>query len=121
MLLENKYYEIENIETTTSGGIFHIKLIKECDVYNGHFPGNPVCPGVCNIETVKECAIHLTNKNLSINTIQKCRFTAVATPYECPEMDVIINIQPSDNGFTVTAKIKGQEKTYMEFKGFMTV
>lgn len=121
MLLENKYYQIYNIENTTSGGIFHIRLIRDCDVYKGHFPGNPICPGVCNIETIKECAMHLANKNLYISTIQKCRLTAVATPHECPEMDIIINIQSSDNGFTVTAKIKDQVKTYMEFKGFMTV
>lgn len=77
--------------------------------------------GSCNIETIKECAMHLANKNLYISTIQKCRLTAVATPHECQEMDIIINIQSSDNGFTVTAKIKDLVKTYMEFKGFMTV
>lgn len=119
MLLENKYYNTENVETTASGAVFHIRLIRDCNVYDGHFPGNPVCPGACSIETVRECASHLAGADLRISEIRKCRLTAVATPDGCSEQDVVIDMLPSADGFVVTARMKDRERTYMEFKGTM--
>lgn len=106
MLLEDKYYEVTDGKTDGPNGIFRIQLLPDSDVYRGHFPGNPVCPGVCNIEMIKECT---------------ARLTAIASPSVCPELDIRINAQPSDEGFSVSAKISDAEKVYMEYKGEMRV
>jgi len=98
-----------------------MSILPGCDIYRGHFPGNPVCPGVCNIGVIKECAMLLTNKKLFISTIKQCRLTAVASPSICPEVDITISVLPDNNVFTVTAKITVADKVYMEFKGEMTV
>ncbi|MCC8132605.1 MAG: beta-hydroxyacyl-ACP dehydratase [Tannerellaceae bacterium] len=121
MLLENKYYKI--LRTTTDGpaATYHIALLPGCDVYRGHFPGNPVSPGVCNIQTIRECASLLTGKKLFISTIKQCRLTAVASPAICPEITIQISATPTDNGFNITAKITGTEKIYMQYKGEMTL
>ena len=96
MLLEDKYYKVTDGKTDGPNGIFRIQLLPDSDVYRGHFPGNPVCPGVCNIEMIKECTARLT-------------------------LDIRINAQPSDEGFSVSAKISDAEKVYMEYKGEMRV
>ena len=121
MLLENKYYKIINTKVDGLSAVSRIVLLPACDVYRGHFPGNPVCPGVCNIETIKECAILLAGRKLQISTIRQCRLTAVASPALCPEVDVTVSLLPTDRGFTVTAKIADAERTYMEYKGDMIV
>lgn len=121
MLLENKYYQIKSIQGNETDAVFHIAILPDCDVYRGHFPGDPVCPGVCNIETVKECAMHLTHQKMQISTIKQCRLTAIASPTVCSEMDVAIHLSPTDNGYTVTAKITDTEKVYMEYKGEMNL
>lgn len=121
MLLENKYYQIMEMKTDREEGTFRLRLLPDCDVYQGHFPGHPVCPGVCHIETIKECAMRLTGKRLSITTIKQCRFLSIATPSVCPEVDVTINTCPIENGFKVTARINDAKRTYVEFKGIMTV
>lgn len=121
MLLENKYYKITAKSDKGSSTVFHIALLPDCAVYRGHFPGNPVCPGVCNIETIKECVMTLTGRQLSISTIKLCRLTAVASPITCPELDITINISSIDKGFNVMAKITDTEKTYMEYIGDMVI
>lgn len=119
MLLENKYYRILNMKANGMSAVFHIAILPDCDVYRGHFPGKPVCPGVCNIETIKECTMLLTGKRLQISTIKQCRLTAIASPAICPEVDVRINILPTDKGFSVTATITDAERVYVEYKGDM--
>lgn len=121
MLLENNYYRIIDRHSDGMSAVYRIAFLPGCDVYRGHFPGRPVCPGVCNIGMIKECAMMLTGKRLWISTIKQCRLTAVATPAVCPEVNVAVSVSPTDGGFTVTATITDTERTYMEYKGDMIV
>ena len=45
MLLGN-YYRVDSIRKEDGESIFDISLVPECPVYDGHFPGDPVSPGV---------------------------------------------------------------------------
>lgn len=119
MLLRDNYYKIAGRNTTGRETTFRIVLLPDCDVYRGHFPGNPVCPGVCNVQVIKECAALLAGKPLSIGAIRQCRFTAVATPGQCPWLDVTLDIEPSAGGYAVNARIADGRATYLDFKGEM--
>ena len=50
------YYHILSSDITSNGGMFRVALNADCEVYQGHFPGEPISPGVCNIQMIKECA-----------------------------------------------------------------
>lgn len=121
MLLKNNYYQIIHTRQEGLQAVFHLSLLSDCPIYKGHFPVEPVSPGVCNIETIKECAMSLSGKRLMISTIKLCRLTALASPSICPEVDVIIHLSPIERGFIVTAKISDNNHTYMEYKGEMSV
>lgn len=121
MNLENNYYALIGMCIDGTSGVFHIALRPDCEVYRGHFPGNPVCPGVCNIQTIKECAERLVGCRLHIGSIRRCRLTAVATPATCPKLSVKISLQPTENGYAVTATVCDARCTYMDYKGEMTV
>ena len=97
MLLENKYYEIKNIETTTSENIFHIRLIQDCDVYNGHFPGNPIMPGVLIVESLAQTgAVAILSleenkgKNALFGGIDKMKFKKQVVPGDKLKLEVKI-------------------------------
>lgn len=121
MLLENRYFEITDARTILrKEAVFRVRLLPDCDVYRGHFPGRPVCPGVCNIEMIKECAMLLSGRELSIGTIRQCRFTAVASPSISPELDVAVSLLPAGDDYVVSARISDKERTYVEYKGNMT-
>lgn len=118
MLLENKFYRVLSEER--GEGLcakYRVAILPECNVYDGHFPGDPVCPGVCNIETIKECAILLCGEQLRYSTIKQCRLTALATPTVCPEVDVQVNLSPSGEGYALQATIADDRQTYMILKG----
>lgn len=117
MLLENKFFKVLSSERTDDmNATYHVAVLPDCEVYNGHFPGEPVCPGVCNIETIKECACLLTGKNLRYSAIKQCRLTAVATPEVCPEVDVKIALAEAGDAFSLVASIADAKQTYMILK-----
>lgn len=104
-------------------GVYLVSLLPQADVYRGHFPQKPVCPGVCNIEVIRECAEMLTGQDLALTTISRCRLTAVATPQICPLVDVTVNVARKEgtDTYNVVAKIADFETTYLEFKGDLVI
>lgn len=119
MLLRGHYYKIDGWSTEEGETTFRVDLLPDCDVYRGHFPGKPVCPGVCNVQMLKECAEVLTGRRLAITAIRQCRFTAVATPALCPWLDISLRTEPCGEGYAVTARIAAGSTTYLDFKGEM--
>jgi len=120
MLLKDKFFEVLHEEKITSNdAVYLCELKSDCTVYNGHFPGKPVSPGVCNIEMIRECAELLTGRDLKINTIKQCRLTAVASPAVCPKVDVKVNVAAIEGtqSYNVVATIADAERSYMELKG----
>ena len=41
-----------------------IELNKDHDIFKGHFPGNPVMPGVCMLQIIKELTEKAVDKSL---------------------------------------------------------
>lgn len=95
MLIEN-YYTVIHSHCEGDTALFRLALCPDCKVYEGHFPGQPVCPGVCNIQMIKECLEILLGKHLLISEIQQCRLTVLVTPSEYPLVEVRINILTID-------------------------
>lgn len=117
MFLENRFYSVIEEGRALHEAVFVVSILPDCNVYEGHFPGNPVCPGVCNIQTIKECAESLVGKELTIKTIKQCRLTAVATPQVCPELTVTVKEEKKEGGYLITANIRDDKQGYMELKG----
>lgn len=116
MLLKDKYFKIADCEREANAARFHVILLSDCDVYRGHFPGNPVSPGVCNIEMVKECFATLLATEPKILTIDRCRLTAVASPAVSPELDIEMSWTEAGGQYQLMATIKDDKQQYMDMK-----
>jgi len=72
-------------------------------VYDGHFPGNPITPGVLTLAIVRECAEEFIGHNLKYTYIKNCRFVAMIRP--CERLTLNIDISTTEFGHTVRANI----------------
>lgn len=122
MKFEDYYYKVYSMHTDWAYSMTeHIAFLPRCDIFGGHFPGRPVCPGACNIQLIKDVAQRLTGRRLLVSAIRQCRFTALLTPDTCPEVDVQVDITArTESGYSITARISDGRQTYVEFKGDMT-
>ena len=66
-----------------------LKLDKDHRIFDGHFPGHPVLPGVCVIQMVKELTEKALEKNLVLSVASNVKFMAVINP----EKNDIINFK----------------------------
>ena len=132
------YYHILSSEITADAGVFRVALNADCEVYQGHFPGEPVCPGVCNIQMIKECAemllqggalsrphqereLNATAPSILLSHIKQCRLTTLVTPQQHPEVEVRVAIlSHSEDTITFRGTIGKAEEVYMELKGELT-
>ena len=90
--------------------------------YRGAVPGGPGWPGVCQVGMGRQCGGRLAGRPLLIRRIASCRFLAVATPGDCPELDLSVVLQPAGEGaWTLMARLYDEGHTYMELKGELGV
>ena len=65
MLLEN-FYKIIHIKEREDGKqAIEIELNPGHVLYQGHFPGQPVVPGVCTLQIIKESAEQIANSSFN--------------------------------------------------------
>lgn len=79
MLIE-ELYSVENFVKDDSAVNATIKIYKEHDIFKGHFPGNPVMPGVCMIQIIKELTEKATGKQLFLSVSSNIKFMAIINP-----------------------------------------
>jgi len=113
MKLVEDFYDIKDRRDEETQTVFRVALRPDCKVYEGHFPGAPVAPGVCNIQMILECAEQVAGHPLMLNYISQCRMTKLITPAECPELDVCIQLE----GENLVAGIMNGEEVYLTMKG----
>jgi len=120
MMLKESYFIIAEKTRNENEIRFQIELSALHEVYKGHFPGMPVCPGVCNMEMIKECVEEETSHKLILTDLSQCKFSAVIKPEENPLLLINMNIEKTEgNSFKTKAKITDLEnsKVFVEFKG----
>jgi 3-hydroxyacyl-[acyl-carrier-protein] dehydratase len=119
--LLNEYYSIDSRTVEGDDTLFGITLLPDYCAYEGHFPGNPVSPGVCNIQMIKECAVLLTGKQLFLGTISQCKWSAVMSPQTTPHLQLRMHVNQTEGSYKVNASIYDSATIYIEFKGEMTL
>ena len=120
-MLIKDYYTIENVLKQENGAVrFDINLNADCPVYEGHFPEEPVSPGVCNIQMIKECAEQVAGKSLLLNNLQQCRLTTLVTPIQHPQVEVTILLEEKGDAYKLKATIGKGEDVYLDLKAELT-
>lgn len=96
------FYTLNSFEKDENG-VFsaRISLNKEHDIFKGHFPGNPVTPGVCMMQIVKELTEEFTGKTLFLKSASNVKFMAIINPFETPDLDLQLNITETEEEIKV--------------------
>lgn len=120
-MLIKDYYTIESVSKQDDGTtLFQISLRPDCVVYEGHFPGEPVSPGVCNIQMIKECAEQVSGKPLLLNNLQQCKLTTLVTPVQHPQVEVMIRLEEKGDAYKLKATLGKGEDIYLDLKAELT-
>lgn len=103
MTQNHTLYEILN---TDENG-FLLRMLEGHPVYEGHFPGNPITPGVLSIQMVRECLSCYFGRNLQFTTIKNCRLVAMIRPGDKLRLSFLTEFL--DDTFKVKATLSGAD------------
>lgn len=86
MLLKD-FYKLQSLDKTGSNVYTAgITINAGHEVFKGHFPGNPVTPGVCMIQIIKELAQEITGSSLQMKSASNVKFLAIINPEQTPDL-----------------------------------
>jgi 3-hydroxyacyl-[acyl-carrier-protein] dehydratase len=92
MLLKD-FYKVEKLEKTGEGKYTAVVFLnKEHDIFKGHFPGNPVTPGVCMMQIIKELTQEILGSSLTMTSSSNVKFMALINPEKNPTLKLDIEI-----------------------------
>ncbi|MGM0409041.1 MAG: 3-hydroxyacyl-ACP dehydratase [Bacteroidota bacterium] len=119
MLLKD-FYTIKEIEPSDKENIKAvIELNKNHKIYKGHFPGNPVVPGVCLTLLIKEVLENIEAKELRLVYADNIKFLAVVNPEinNILQIDLKIKHDDEQNIIKVNSVTHYNDKVFYKFKG----
>ncbi|MCC9017839.1 3-hydroxyacyl-ACP dehydratase [Flavobacterium lipolyticum] len=92
MVLKDFYKVLSEEKTGDSKYTISILINEKHDVFKGHFPGNPIMPGVCMIQIIKELTESITKSTLIMQTLSNVKFMALINPEVNPELRLELDI-----------------------------
>lgn len=96
MILKDKFYSIKSISENDGMLDSEIHINPTHEIFSGHFPGNPVTPGVVQIEIIKELLSFHFNRPLRLKYLDNCKFLAILNPNANLSVSVKLKFLPSD-------------------------
>ena len=109
MLLKD-FYTVEKQENVAEGkynAIVHLN--KQHDIFKGHFPGNPVTPGVCMMQIIKELSQEIVGSSLFMISSSNVKFMALINP----EVNPVLRLELEISG-DLNTEIKVKNTTFFE-------
>jgi 3-hydroxyacyl-[acyl-carrier-protein] dehydratase len=92
MVLKDFYNVLSEEKISDSKYNITILVNEKHEVFKGHFPGNPIMPGVCMIQIIKELTEKITQETLMIQTLANVKFMALINPETNPELRLELDI-----------------------------
>jgi len=98
MKLKDDFFKVTDSCQTATGADYTIALNPEHFIYRAHFPGNPITPGVCIIQIVKELSKEILNCELFLEKLNNVKFLNIINPLENKEVTFSVSIASNEDG-----------------------
>ena len=115
MILKDNFYTINELEFVENKIQASIKIDSNHSIFEGHFPNNPITPGVVEMEIVKEIVSEGIQKTLKMSKMSNCKFLAILNPLTSSEVNVKIDVLEHENKrIRISAQILDQQTVYLK-------
>jgi len=93
-----------------------ITLIPACVIYQAHFPGRPITPGVCIIGIITELLEMHLGRTLLLKEVKNLKFIDVVEPGKTPAITVTFDrIEDTDDGLKVRGTLTDGDHVYTKY------
>lgn len=107
MKLQDNLYTILSQQEAGGLATFQLLIHPEWPIYQAHFPGHPITPGVCIVQMIQELLGRALNRNVTLRKAKNIKYLAIISPEEVSDLTVSftkIDEQP-DGSLKVQAQV----------------
>lgn len=117
MILKDDFYSIIQLTDADNTVQATLQLNPAHRIFEGHFPGQPVVPGVCMIQMVKELLEMASGKTLMLNQADSIKFLSVINPVDAILVQAQVQYsEKQNNELQVTASLHCEERICLKLK-----
>ncbi|MDF2849536.1 hypothetical protein [Sphingobacterium multivorum] len=92
------FYTIRSSQVREDGKhLIEISIHPEHPIFDGHFPGRPVTPGVCMLQIIKNITEDLLQTKLRMRSAKNIRFYAIIDPSVHPVLTLELAVQETES------------------------
>lgn len=111
MKLKNSLYTITRQDTQEIGASYDLTLHAGHVIYQAHFPGQPITPGVCIIQIAKELLEDYVGQPLEVQRVKNIKFLSVISPVETPAVTYLLQkVTQDDAGYKAQVEVVTGDK-----------
>jgi 3-hydroxyacyl-[acyl-carrier-protein] dehydratase len=114
----NQLIEFGELNQEDSTYNLPFSVLRSSQVFVGHFPNQPILPGVAMIELVQRATELVLNEKLELKSAGNFKFLMMIDPDKVPNANLIFGIIPKEDGWRVKAQIKHNENIYFKADAF---
>jgi len=97
-----------------------VELNAEHEIFKGHFPNDPVTPGVCMLQLLKELTEQGVGKKLFIKECSNVKFMALINPEIHAVLNVNIVVAENESGYKIKASAGFDETTALKVSALLS-
>lgn len=118
-----QFFALEAGEKNGNSATYRCRLHPEAPVFNAHFPGFPVLPGVLTLKMVVDAinaSQFFSTQTLTVQSIGNAKYLAVVNPQETQEVEISVALKAEKNAdepavFQFKASVQNGETRFATF------
>jgi len=116
-MLQNDFFYIKELNKGEGKLEAKLELNPEHRIFEGHFPGQPVVPGVCMVQMIKEVLQQALGVSLQLKAADHIKFLSVIDPRRNKDLFAEITYNTQQDEMAVVASIQKDDTTSLKLKG----
>lgn len=122
-MLSGKFYQIKQFAVLQNqdAGIdimSNLQFRPDHEIFQGHFPGNPIVPGVCMVQIIIEMVTRALNLSVRLTRCENLKFLRFINPDLSENVEARIHISSgADRHIAVSATFHTGIDLCLRFKG----
>ena len=91
MNLKNSLYTIQDVARESISVSYDLLLNAGHTIYQAHFPNEPITPGVCILQIIRELLEEHTGKQYEITKVKNVKYLSILSPVKTPQVTFVID------------------------------
>ena len=118
--VNNELFKVDKLEHTDNIIKADVSINQNCSIFKGHFPGQPVVPGACMLQLVKEVLEDALGQSLQIQKAGNLKFIAMVDPVKTVSVQLEISYKFINGTVSITGKLSDRGRVCFKCSAIVT-